>query len=345
MQNFLKNKYTYIIAELSANHNQSFQIAKDSIYAAKEAGADAIKFQTYTADTMTLNIKNSHYSAGNIWDDQYLYQLYEKAYMPWAWQKELKEYADELKIDCFSSPFDCSAVDFLETIDVPAYKIASYEITDLPLIEYTASKQKPLIISTGIASIEDIEEAINSCKKMGNHNISLLKCTSSYPAPLEDANLNSIKYLEDRFNLPVGYSDHTLGITAPIVAVSLGAKIIEKHFILDKSINSADSSFSLDKNELRNMVNSIRDVEKMLGEYKFKLTKKQEEGKYYSRSLFVVKKIKKGEVFTSENIKSLRPNLGIKPKSLSQIIGKKAKMDLEYGMPLKEEFIEDTKEG
>ena len=340
MKNFLKKNYTYIIAELSANHNQNFQIAKDSVYAAKEAGVDAIKFQTYTADTITLNVKNKYFKASGPWKNKYLYDLYQTAYMPWEWQKELKKYADNLNIDCFSSPFDFTAVDFLESIDVPAYKIASFEINDIALIKYTASKQKPMIISTGVATETEIQEAIDTCKSVGNENINLLKCTSAYPAPLEEANLNSIKYLEEKFHLPVGFSDHTLGITAPIVAVSLGAKIIEKHFILDKNIKSADSSFSLDKTELKHMVQTIRETEKLLGKKEFKLTKKAQEAKHYSRSLFISKDIKKGEVFSSDNIKSVRPNLGLSTKYYDSILGTKANKNLSYGSPLKKEDIE-----
>lgn len=343
MKNNLKNNNTYIIAELSANHNQNFQIAKDSVYAAKEAGADAIKFQTYTADTITLNVKNKYFKAGGIWEDQYLYDLYKKAYMPWEWQKDLKLYADSIGIDCFSSPFDCSAVDFLEDLNVPAYKIASFEINDINLIKYTALKQKPMIISTGIATIDDIQEAIDTCRSVGNNNIFLLKCTSAYPAPLEIANLNAIKFLEKKFKLPIGYSDHTLGITAPIVAVSLGAKIVEKHFILDKSIPSADSSFSLDKDELKEMVLSIRETEKLLGETEYKLSSEALKSKHFSRSLFISKDLKKGEFFSSENIKSVRPSLGISTKYYDEIIGKKASKDLFYGNPLSFEDIENFK--
>lgn len=341
MKNYLKDGHTYIIAELSANHNQDFQIAKDSVYAAYEAGVDAIKFQTYTADTITLDVKNEYFKAGGIWNDKYLYELYEQAYMPWEWQGDLKKYANSLGLDCFSSPFDKSAVDFLETIDVPAYKIASFEINDIPLIKYTASKMKPMIISTGIATLAEIHDAVQACRDMGNNNIALLKCTSAYPVSLEDANLNSIRYLQDKFELPIGYSDHTLGITAPIVAVTLGAKIIEKHFILDKSIKSADAAFSLDKNELKLMVESIRETEKMLGVYELKLTLKQEESRHFARSLFVSKDIKKGEILTSENIKSVRPANGLNPKYYDKVLGKIVKKNLEFGKPLAFDDIEE----
>jgi pseudaminic acid synthase len=343
MKNYLKPNHTYIIAELSANHNQDFQIAKDSVYAAKEAGADAIKLQTYTPDTITLNIKNKYFKASGIWKDKYLYDLYKEAYMPWEWQKDLKKYADTLNIDCFSSPFDFSAVDFLESIEVPAYKIASFEINDIALIRYTASKQKPMIISTGIATINEIQEAIETCKSVGNHNITLLKCTSAYPAPLEEANLKGIQFLKEKFNLPIGFSDHTLGITAPIAAVSLGAQVIEKHFILDKNIKSVDASFSLDKNELQQMIISVRQVEQLLGEKAIPLTKKAKESKHFSRSLFVSKSIKKGEKFNSDNIRSVRPNLGLSTRYYDTILHKEATQDLKCGEPLKELHIKDFK--
>lgn len=343
MKNYLKPNHTYIIAELSANHGNDFQIAKDSVYAAYEAGADAIKLQTYTADTITLNVKNNYFKASGLWKDQYLYDLYKDAYMPWEWQKELKEYANSLGIDCFSSPFDFSAVDFLESIDVPAYKIASFEINDIALIKYTASKQKPMIISTGIATVKEITEAIEACKSVDNKNISLLKCTSAYPTPLDEANLNAIKFLKETFNCPIGFSDHTLGITAPIVAVSLGAQIIEKHFILDKSIKSADVSFSLNKNELKQMIDAIRETEKLLGQEELILTLNAKESKHFSRSLFVSSAIKKGEIFSSQNIKSVRPNLGLSTKYYDTILGKKALEDIDYGTPLLEEFIEGFK--
>ena len=343
MNNYLKPHHTYIIAELSANHGNDFQIAKDSVYAAKEAGADAIKLQTYTADTITLNVKNEYFKANGLWSDQYLYDLYKQAYMPWEWQGELKAYANSLDLDCFSSPFDFSAVDFLEELDMPAYKIASFEINDIALIKYTAAKQKPMIISTGIATKEEIQEAIDACKSVGNENIALLKCTSAYPAPLEEANLRSIEYLKETFNVPVGFSDHTMGITAPIVAVTLGAQIVEKHFILDKSVKSVDAAFSLDRDELTQMVRTIRETEKLLGEKELKLTQKAQESKHYSRSLFVSSNIKKGELFSCENIKSVRPNLGLSTKYYDTILGKKATQDILEGTPLQESMIEQFK--
>jgi len=344
MKNFLKKNHTYIVAELSANHNQDFQIAKDSLYAAKECKADAIKVQTYRADTLTLDVKSPEFLASDSWNKEYLYDLYKKAYMPWEWQKDLKDYAKSLELDFFSSPFDFTSVDFLEGLGVEAYKIASFEITDLPLIKYVASKQKPVIISTGIANLDDISNAIKVCENLGNTQLILLKCTSSYPAPSSEANLKSIKFLKDTFSYPVGFSDHTLGVNAPICAVSLGACFVEKHFILNKNIKSADASFSLDKEEFSQMVKAIRETEKLLGDYHFKPTKKSLEARHYSRSLFAKATIKKGELFTKDNIGSFRPNLGLAPKFYEQILDKIANTDLVYGQPLEEKFIKDFKE-
>ena len=299
---FKELKKVYIIAELSGNHNGSIGNAIEAIRAAKRVGADAIKFQTYTADTMTLDCNNKDFllSQGTIWDGQYLHDLYKKAFTPWEWHEELFHTAKEEGIDCFSTPFDSTAVDFLESLDNPIYKVASFEITDIPLIEYIASKGKPMIISTGIANFEDIELALNTCKKMGNNEVALLKCTSSYPAPMEEANLCMIKDLSKRFGVTAGLSDHTLGITAPIVAVTQGAKIIEKHFILDHSIGGPDASFSLDENEFLNMVDAVRKAEVALGKVNYSLTKKQLQGRNFSRSLYVSKDIKKGDLVTSE---------------------------------------------
>jgi pseudaminic acid synthase len=327
---------TFIVAELSANHGGDLNIAKKTILSAFEAGADAIKLQTYTPDTMTLNSDKSYFKIkqDTIWDGQTLYDLYQKAYMPWEWQKKLKNYADEIGIILFSSPFDLTAVDFLEDLNIAIYKIASFEINDIPLIKYTASKQKPIIISTGIATYNDIKLAVQTCRDAGNNDITLLKCTSAYPAPIEEANLLSIPDLAKEFNVKVGFSDHTLGITASIVAVSLGAKIIEKHFILNKNISSPDNSFSLDPSEFRAMVLGIRDVEKLLGKISYELTQKTEKTKYFSRSLFSTKTIKKGEIFSKENIKSVRPNIGLHTKHYEIILGKKASKDIDFAEPL-----------
>ncbi len=335
------NSPVYIIAEVSANHNQDFEIAKEMIKAAKDAGADAVKLQTYTPDTITLKCDNEYFQIkqGTIWDGKTLYELYEEAYTPWEWQPKLKSYADYIGIDLFSSPFDKSAVDFLEKMDVPAYKIASFEITDIPLIEYAASKGKPMIISTGIATLCDIEEAVNACRRVGNEQIILLKCTSAYPAPLEDANLRTIPNLSETFGVIAGFSDHTLGITAPVAAVTLGAKVIEKHFILDKSLGGPDAAFSLDINEFKEMVKAVRDTEKLLGRVDYAMNEKKRKSREFSRSLFVVKDIKKGEILTEKNVRSVRPGFGLHPKYLKDILGKKATVDLKRGTPLKWEHI------
>ena len=329
----LQTDGTFIIAELSANHNGSLQTALDTIRAAKEIGADAIKLQTYRADTITLDCKNDDFmvKGGTLWDEKNLYELYEWAYTPWEWHKELFTYARSIDIDIFSTPFDKTAVDFLEQFNPSAYKIASFEITDYELVRYTASKGKPIIISTGIATIDEILDVVNICKSVGNENIILLKCTSEYPAPLEDTNLKTIANMKETFGVEIGFSDHTIGSTAPLVAVSLGAKVIEKHFIIDKSIGGADCEFSMDKNDFTAMVKAIRDAEKLLGVVDYSLTKKREQQRRFSRSLYVSKDIKKGEIFTEENIKSVRPGYGLHPKHLSDILGKTAKKDYKFG--------------
>ncbi len=324
---------TYIIAEMSANHNGSLQNALDTINAAKEVGANAIKLQTYTADTMTLDCKKDDFliTQGTLWDGRYLYELYQEAYTSWEWHKELFDYAREIDIDIFSSPFGKSAVDFLEQFNPSAYKIASFEITDYELIRYTASKGKPIIISTGIATIDEIQDAVDICRSEGNNDIVLLKCTSAYPAPLEEANLKMIPNLAQTFNVISGFSDHTLGSTAPIVAVSLGAKVIEKHFILDKSIGGADADFSMDREEFSQMVQSIRDTEKLLGKVDYSMTEKKQKSRQFSRSLYVAKDIKKGEKFTEENIRSVRPGYGMHPKYLKDVLGQVAEKDYVFG--------------
>ncbi len=326
----LQKDGVYIIAELSANHNGSLQTALDTIKASKEIGANAIKLQTYRADTITLNSNKEDFiiSGGTLWDGKNLYELYDEAHTPWEWHKELFTYAKEIGIDIFSSPFDKSAVDFLEQFDPPAYKIASFEITDYELVRYTASKGKPIIISTGIATLEEIEDVVSICKEEGNEDIVLLKCTSAYPAPLEEANLIMIEDLAERFGVVSGFSDHTLGITASVAAVALGAKVIEKHFILDKSIGGMDADFSLDKEEFAQMVQAVRNTEKLLGKVDYAMNKKKQKSREFSRSLYVTKDIKKGEVFTEENIKSVRPGYGLHPKYLKDVLGEKAKRDL-----------------
>ncbi len=324
---------TFIIAELSANHNGSLKVAIDTIKAAKRAGADAIKLQTYTADTLTIQSKKAEFiiNSGSIWDGKSYYDLYQEAYTPWEWHEILFNTAKEEGLVCFSSPFDPTSVDFLETLDTPAYKIASFEITDIPLIEYVASKGKPVIISTGIATEEDIQLALETCHKVGNSSIALLKCTSSYPAPIEEANMIMIKDMADRYGVITGLSDHTLGITVPIVATCFGAKIIEKHFILDKSIGGPDSSFSLDEQEFSEMVKAVRTAEKAIGKVDYTLTEKQLAGKNFSRSLYAVEDIKLGEVITQKNLRSIRPGFGLHPKHYDQLLGTKATRNYEKG--------------
>lgn len=331
----------FIVAELSANHLQNFNLATETIRAIKDAGADAVKLQTYTPDTITIDCDNEYFQikGETLWDGKTLYQLYQEAYTPWEWQPKLKEVANELGLIFFSTPFDKTAVDFLEEMNVPAYKVASFEITDIPLIEYIASKGKPIIISTGIATLEDIEETIATCKRIGNNQIALLKCTSEYPTPLEDVNLKTIRDMVEKFDIIVGLSDHTHGISVPIASVALGAKIIEKHFILDRKLGGPDSEFSLQPDEFKEMVKSIREVEKALGKVNYELTEKQKRSKEFSRSLFAVKDIKRGEIFTEDNIKSIRPNFGIAPKYLKEILGKTAEKDIKKGTPLSWDLI------
>ena len=330
----------FIIAELSANHNGSLETAIDTIRAAKRAGANCIKFQTYTSDTITIDSDEDDFIIkGTIWGGRKLYDLYNEAYTPWEWHKELFSVAKEEGLICFSSPFDKTAVDFLESLNVPAYKIASFEITDIPLIEYVASKGKPIIISTGIAELADIELALETCRRVGNHQIALLKCTSSYPAPVEEANLSMIKDFENRFNVIGGLSDHTMGSTVPIVSTCLGAKIIEKHFILDRSIGGADASFSMNEQEFKEMVKSVREAEIAIGKVDYQLTLKQTKGKDFSRSLYIVKDMKEGDIFTEENIRSIRPGYSLHPKYLFEILGKKTKVNLKKGDRVEINFI------
>ncbi len=331
----------FIIAELSANHNGDLETALATIRAAKRTGADAIKLQTYTADTITLDSdKGDFLIKGTIWEGRKLHDLYKEAYTPWEWHRALFDCAREEGLICFSSPFDKTAVDLLEELDAPAYKIASFEITDIPLIEYVASKGKPIILSTGIAGLEDIELALDACRRMGNNQIALLKCTSSYPAPIEEANMAMIPEFKERFGVIPGLSDHTMGSTVPVVATALGAKIIEKHFILDRSVGGPDASFSMDEAEFTAMVKAVREAEKAVGQVSYELTEKQKKGRDFSRSLYVVQDIKKGEVITEENVRSIRPGFGMHPKYLHKIIGKVASSDIEKGTRMSESFIE-----
>lgn len=323
----------FIVAELSANHNGSKDVALKTIRAAKRAGADAVKFQTYTADTITLDCQNEDFKIkqGTLWDGRYLYDLYQEAYTPWEWHRELYDVAKAEGLICFSSPFDKSAVDFLESLGNPIYKIASFEITDVDLIAYAARKGKPMVISIGIATEEDIRLAVDTCRSAGNNDITLLKCTSSYPAPIEEANLCMIADLANRFKVKVGLSDHTLGSIAGITAVSLGACMIEKHFILDRSIGGPDAFFSMNELEFSQMVKDIRTVESAIGQVNYEPTDKMKAGRAFSRSLYVAENMKKGEVITEINVRSVRPGYGLHPKYLPEILGKKVNRDIEKG--------------
>lgn len=333
-------KGVFIIAELSANHNGSLRVALDTVKAAKRAGADAIKLQTYTADTITLNSDREDFLIkGTVWDGRRLYELYEEAHTPWEWHEAIFKAAEEEGLVCFSSPFDFTAVDYLENLEAPAYKIASFEITDIPLIEYVASKGKPMILSTGIASEEDIRLALSACHRMGNQDIALLKCTSSYPAPLEEANMAMIRDFQERFNVIPGLSDHTIGSVVPVVATSLGARIIEKHFMLDKSIGGPDASFSMTEEEFTSMVNDVRSAERAIGRVDYSPTEKQKAGRVFSRSLYVVKDIEEGSEITKDNIRSVRPGYGLHPKMYNRVLGAKATKKLKSGDRLRLEDL------
>jgi pseudaminic acid synthase len=331
----------YIIAEISANHRQQFDEAVKLVEAAKEAGADAAKLQTYTPDTMTIrcNAPEFRISGETPWDGKTLYDLYAEAYMPWEWQPKLKKLADDLGIDLFSTPYDKAAVDFLEDMGVPVYKVASFEIVDIPLIEYIASKGKPMIISTGMATLAEIDEAVQAARKAGASQIALLKCTSVYPAPPEEMNLCTIPDLAKKFRVPVGLSDHTMGISVPVAAVALGACIVEKHFTLSRSTPSPDTAFSLEPQEFKAMVEAIRTAEKALGEVNYEATEQEAKNRIFRRSLFVVKDMKAGEIFTEENVRSIRPGYGLAPKHLKEVLGRRAAQDIQKGTPLSRELI------
>lgn len=333
---------TFIIAEMSANHNQHLNIALETIKAAKRAGADAIKIQTYTADTITLDCHTPDFINGKgLWEGEALYDLYKKAYTPWEWHEEIFHVAKEEGITCFSTPFDKTAVDLLESLNNPIYKIASFEITDIPLIKYIASKKKPIILSTGIAMEEDIKLALDTIYAEGNRDITLLKCTSAYPAPIEDANLMTIPDMKQRFGVKVGLSDHSEGSTVPMAAVALGAEVVEKHFIIDRSIGGPDSAFSMDEKEFAKMVEDVRNVEKALGSVYYPTDSSKIKGREYCRSLYVAEDIKAGDVITEKNVRSVRPGLGLHPKYLEEVIGKRVKRNLEKGERFSLDIIED----
>ena len=331
---------TFIVAEMSANHNQHLDIALDTIRAAKKAGADAIKIQTYTADTLTLNCDAPDFRLGKgLWEGETFYTLYKKAYTPWEWHEKIFHVAREEGITCFSTPFDKTAVDFLESLNNPIYKIASFEITDIPLIKYIASKQKPIILSTGIAMEEDILLALETIHNEGNWDVTLLKCTSAYPAPIEDANLMTIPDMKDRFQTKVGLSDHTIGSTAPMAAVALGSEMVEKHFIIDHSIGGPDSAFSMTQEEFTQMVQNVRNVEKALGKVNYPTDSSKIKGREFSRSLYVAEDMKAGDIITEDNVRSVRPGYGLHPKYLPDLIGKKVNRDLKKGERFQLNFV------
>jgi len=325
----------YVIAEVSANHHQDFDQAVKIIRAAKEAGADAVKLQTYTPDTITIACDRPEFRIeGTIWNGRNLHELYGEAYTPWEWQPRLKEVANDLGLDLFSTPFDATAVDFLEGMKVPAHKLASFELVDIPLIRKMARTGKPLIMSTGMATIEEIEEAVQAARQAGAEQIALLKCTSAYPAVAEEMNLRTIPELARRFDAPVGLSDHTMGIAAPVAAVALGACIIEKHLTLSRSEPGPDSAFSLEPQEFNEMVEAVRTAEKALGEVHFGFSPKEASSRIFRRSLFVVQDVKCGALFTSENVRSIRPGYGLHTRHLPEILGRHAARDIERGTPL-----------
>ncbi|SHJ66985.1 pseudaminic acid synthase [Paramaledivibacter caminithermalis] len=342
----LKNKFigdgrpVYIIAEMSANHGGDFNRAKEIIHAAKEAGADCIKVQTYTADTITIDCDKEYFQIKKgTWAGENLYKLYQKAYTPWQWQAELKSEAERIGIDFLSTPFDKTAVDFLEDIGLEFYKIASFEVIDIPLIKYVASKGKPIIMSTGMATLKEIKEAVNVIKGQGNNNLCLLKCSSAYPAIPDDMNLKTINNLKEIFNIPIGLSDHSMGFIGAVTAVALGAKVIEKHFCLSREIKTPDSSFSMEPDEFKEMVKNIRLAERAIGKVNYDISPNEEVSRKHRKSIFIVKDIKKGEKFTEENIRVIRPAQGLLPKYYDDILGKYASMDIERGTPLDWDMI------
>ena len=332
----------FVIGELSCNHHGDYELAVETVKAMHLAGVDCLKLQTIRPNSITIESDKYDFmiSGGTLWDNKTLFELYTEVYTPWEWHQPLMELAHSLGMEFFSSPFDHEAVEFLDTLNVPAYKIASFEITDIPLIELAASKGKPIIMSTGIAREEDILEAVEACRRMGNEQIILLKCTSSYPTPMEEVNLNTIALIRDKFDVQVGLSDHTLGYIVPVGAVALGATLVEKHFILDRNIGGPDSAFSMQPDEFKEMILNIRDIEKSLGKATFELSEKSVINRNFARSLYVVNDIKQGEVLTKDNIRSIRPGYGMSPKHLKDILGKKAKQPLDKGTALSWELID-----
>ena len=326
----------YIIAELSANHHHDFEQAVAIVRAAKEAGADAIKLQTYTPDTMTINDRSPVFQIGKgtIWEGKNLHDLYGEAYTPWEWQPKLKQIANDLGLDCFSTPFDFSAVDFLEAMNVPVHKIASFELVDLPLIRRIAQTGKPVIMSTGMSSLAEIDEAVRAFRDAGGRQLALLKCTSAYPSPASEMNLRTIPHLAAAFDVPAGLSDHTLDVAVPVAAVALGACIIEKHFTLSRATPGPDSAFSLEPQEFRTMVDAVRTAEQALGRVQYALSKKEESSLVFRRSLFVVENVKAGEAFTEKNVRCIRPGYGLHSRHLDVVLGRKAAHDVKRGTPM-----------
>jgi pseudaminic acid synthase len=331
----------YCIAEVSANHNQDFSQAVRIIEAAKEVGADAVKLQTYTPDTITIQSRQEYFrvGGGTLWDGRTLYELYGEAYTPWEWQPKLKQVANDLGMDLFSSAFDPTAVDFLEKMEVPAHKVASFELVDILLIQKMARTGKPLIVSTGMATLEEIEEAVEAALQAGARQIALLKCTSAYPAPPEEMNLRTIPELSRRFGVPIGLSDHTMGIAVPVAAVALGACIIEKHLTLSRAVPGPDSTFSLEPQEFKAMVEAVRTAERSLGQVHFGLSGKEEASRVFRRSLFVVEDVKTGEPFTPANVRSIRPGYGLHTRHLAEVLGRVAAADIARGTPLRWDLV------
>jgi N-acetylneuraminate synthase len=338
---------TYIVAEMSANHNRDFDQAVKIVEAAKDSGADAIKLQTYTPDTITIDCDNDFFQIGKgtIWEGKNLYKLYSEAYTPWEWEPKLKEVAEKLELDCFSTPFDHTAVEFLEKMDVPAYKIASFEVVDIPLIQKIAKTGKPIIMSTGMATLAEIDEAVRAIREAGCKELALLKCTSAYPALPEEMNLRTIPHLAKAFGVPAGLSDHTLGTETAIAAVALGACIVEKHFTLTREVPGPDSAFSLEPKEFRTMVEAVRNTEKALGQVTYEVIEKEKASRVFRRSLFVVVDMRAGEKFTEENVRSIRPGHGLHTRFLRNILGRRTVRDIRRGTPLSWDLVGDASGG
>lgn len=331
---------TYIIAEMSANHNQNFDKAVKIIEAAKDAGADAVKLQTYTPDTLTIDCENEYFRIkGTIWEGKVLHDLYREAQTPWEWQPKLKEIANKLGLDLFSSAFDSTSIEFLEHMGVPAYKVASFELVDLPLLSKIAKTNKPIIMSTGMATLSEIDEAVRTFKEAGGNEFALLKCTSAYPAPVEEMNLRTIPHLAETFGVPSGLSDHTVGSAVPLAAVTLGASIVEKHLTLSRRESGPDSDFSMEPHEFKRMVENIREVERAVGEVRYEVTENETKSRVFRRSLFAVKDIQAGEKFTEENIRSIRPGHGLHTRYLKEVLGSRAIKDIKRGTPLSWDLI------